>query len=92
VTLRTLSRVTKVEDFNGIVIATKNGYPVKGKRHWRVEDSGVDPTSAASLTRCPFRVARHPQNSREQNTIAVINAVKQRMAEIQPLLPSRHQD
>src|SRR4030095_6482560 len=29
VTLRTLSRITRVEDFNDIVITTKNGYPVK---------------------------------------------------------------
>ena len=29
VTLRTLSRVTRVEDFNDIVITTKNGYPVR---------------------------------------------------------------
>src|SRR5215211_1808836 len=49
VTLRTLSRVTRVEDFNDIVITTRNGYPVKVRDVGRVEDSGVDPQSAASL-------------------------------------------
>ena len=86
VTLRTLSRVTKVEDFNEIVIATKNGYPVKVRDIGRVEDSGVDPTSAASLNGVPS-VSLGIRKQSGANTIAVINAVKQRMAEIQPLLP-----
>jgi HAE1 family hydrophobic/amphiphilic exporter-1 len=87
VTLRTLSRVTKVEDFNQIVIATKNGYPVKVSDIGRVEDSGVDPTSAASLDGVPS-VSLGIRKQSGANTIAVINAVKQRMAEIQPLLPA----
>ena len=86
VTLRTLSRVTKVEDFNDIVIATKNGYSVKVRDIGRAEDSGVDPTSAASLNGVPS-VSLGIRKQSGANTIAVINAVKQRMAEIQPLLP-----
>jgi hydrophobic/amphiphilic exporter-1 (mainly G- bacteria), HAE1 family len=86
VTLRTLSRVLKVEDFNEIVIATKNGYPVKVRDIGRVEDSGVDPTSAASLNGIPS-VSLGIRKQSGANTIALINAVKQRMAEIQPLLP-----
>jgi HAE1 family hydrophobic/amphiphilic exporter-1 len=84
--LRTLSRITKVEDFNAIVIATKNGYPVKVSDVGRVEDSGVDPTSAASLDGVPS-VSLGIRKQSGANTIAVINGVKQRMAEIQPLLP-----
>jgi len=86
VTLRTLSRVTKVEDFNDIVIANKNRYPVKVRDIGRVEDSGVDPTSAAALDGTPS-VSLGIRKQSGANTIAVINAVKQRMAEIQPLLP-----
>ncbi len=86
VTLRTLSRVTKVEDFNAIVIATKNGYPVKVSDIGRVEDSGVDPSSAASLNGVPS-VSLGIRKQSGANTIAVINGVKQRMAEILPLLP-----
>src|SRR3954465_15775233 len=41
VTLRTMSRVTKVEDFNNIVITSKNNYPVKIGDIATVEDSGV---------------------------------------------------
>jgi HAE1 family hydrophobic/amphiphilic exporter-1 len=86
VTLRTLSRVTKVEDFNDIVITTKNGYAVKVRDVGRVEDSGVDPQSAASLNGTPS-VSLGIRKQSGANTIAVINGVKQRMAEIQPLLP-----
>jgi hydrophobic/amphiphilic exporter-1 (mainly G- bacteria), HAE1 family len=86
VTLRTLSRITKVEDFNDIVITTKNGYPVKVRDIGRVEDSGVDPQSAASLNGVPS-VSLGIRKQSGANTIAVISAVKQRMAEIQPLLP-----
>ncbi len=87
VTLRTLSRVTRVEDFNDIVIATKNRYPIKVRDIGRVEDSGVDPTSAASLNGVPS-VSLGIRKQSGANTIALINGVKQRMAEIQPLLPS----
>jgi hydrophobic/amphiphilic exporter-1 (mainly G- bacteria), HAE1 family len=86
VTLRTLSRVTRVEDFNDIVITTKNGYPVKVRDVGRVEDSGVDPQSAASLNGVPS-VSLGIRKQSGANTIAVIKGVKQRMAEIQPLLP-----
>ncbi|HEX8128407.1 MAG TPA: efflux RND transporter permease subunit [Pyrinomonadaceae bacterium] len=86
VTLRTLSKVTKVEDFNQIVVATRNNYPVKISDIGRVEDSGVDPQSAASLNGVPS-VSLGIRKQSGANTIAVINGVKQRMAEIMPLLP-----
>jgi len=86
VTLRTLSKVTKVEDFNDIVIATRNNYPIKIRDIGRVEDSGVDPQSAASLNGVPS-VSLGIRKQSGVNTIAVINGVKQRMAEITPLLP-----
>jgi HAE1 family hydrophobic/amphiphilic exporter-1 len=86
VTLRTLSKVTKVEDFNQIVVATRNNYPVKISDIGRVEDSGVDPTSAASLDGVPS-VSLGIRKQSGANTIAVINGVKQRMAEIMPVLP-----
>ncbi|HEU4596575.1 MAG TPA: efflux RND transporter permease subunit, partial [Pyrinomonadaceae bacterium] len=87
VTLRTLSKVTRVEDFNDIVITTRNGYPVKVRDIGRVEDGGVDPNSAASLNGVPS-VSLGIRKQSGANTIAVINGVKQRMAEILPLLPS----
>jgi HAE1 family hydrophobic/amphiphilic exporter-1 len=85
-TLRTMSRVTKVEDFNALVIANKNGYSVKISDVGTVEDSGVDPSSISSLNGgAAVTLAIRKQSG--SNTVAVINAVKQRMAEVIPTLP-----
>ncbi|HEV2762510.1 MAG TPA: efflux RND transporter permease subunit [Pyrinomonadaceae bacterium] len=86
VTLRTLSRVQEVGQFNDIIVTTKNGYAVRIRDVGRVEDSGVDPSSAASLDGTPS-VSLAIRKQSGANTVAVIQAVKQRMAEIQPLLP-----
>jgi HAE1 family hydrophobic/amphiphilic exporter-1 len=86
VALRTLSRVQKVEEFNDIVVANRNKYPVKISDVGRVEDSGADPTSAAALNgTASVSLAVRKQSG--ANTVAVISNIKQRMAEIQPLLP-----
>src|SRR5438067_505339 len=86
VTLRTMSRVERVEDFNDLVVANKNGYPVKISDIGSVEDSGVDPTSISSLNGGPaVTLAIRKQSG--SNTVAVISAVKQRMAEVIPTLP-----
>src|SRR5947209_10001923 len=86
VTLRTMSRVTKVEDFNDLVVVNKNGYPVKIGDIGQAEDSGVDPGSISSLNGGPaVTLAIRKQSG--SNTVAVINAVKQRMAEVIPTLP-----
>ena len=86
VTLRTLSRIPKVEQFNDVIITDRNGYAVKIRDIGHVEDSGVDPTSAASLDGVPS-VSLGIRKQSGANTVALINNVKQRMAEIQPLLP-----
>ena len=86
VTLRTMSRVTKVEDFGALVVANKNGYPVKISDVGSVEDSGVDPSSISSLNGGPsITLAIRKQSG--SNTVAVINGVKQRLAEVIPTLP-----
>ncbi|MBV9927333.1 MAG: efflux RND transporter permease subunit [Acidobacteria bacterium] len=86
VSLRTMSRVQKVEEFNNVVVANRNKYPVKVSDVGRVEDSGADPSSAASLNGTPS-VSLAVRKQSGANTVAVISAIKQRMAEIQPLLP-----
>ncbi|MFL6253394.1 MAG: efflux RND transporter permease subunit, partial [Pyrinomonadaceae bacterium] len=86
VSLRTMSRVQTVEGFNQIVIANKNKYPVKISDIGRVEDTGADPSSAASLNGTPS-VSLAVRKQSGANTVAVISNIKARMAEIQPLLP-----
>jgi HAE1 family hydrophobic/amphiphilic exporter-1 len=86
ITLRTLSKITEVEQFNEIAIATRNGFPIKIKDIGRVVDGGVEPTTAASLdgTQSVSLAIRKQSGS---NTIALISGVKERMAEIIPTLP-----
>jgi HAE1 family hydrophobic/amphiphilic exporter-1 len=86
VSLRTMSRVKDVEGFNQIVITTRNKYPVKISDVGRAEDTGADPTSAASLNGTPS-VSLAVRKQSGANTVAVISNIKARMAEIQPLLP-----
>ncbi len=84
--LRTISKITDVNQFNEIVVVTRNGFPIKIKDVGRVEDGGVEPTTAAALdgTQAVFLAIRKQSGS---NTIELISGVKQRMAEILPTLP-----
>ena len=85
--LRTMSKLTEIKQFNDIVITTKNGYPIRIKDIGRVDDSGADATSAASLNGTQsVSVAIRKQSG--SNTIALIRGVKARMNEIIPNLPS----
>ncbi len=84
--LRTLSKVTEVKDFNDVVIASRNGFPIQVKDIGRVEDGGVDATTAASMNGVQsVSVAIRKQSG--ANTVAVIDNVKSRMEEIIPNLP-----
>jgi HAE1 family hydrophobic/amphiphilic exporter-1 len=85
--LRTISKLEKVEDFNDIVIATKNGFPIKMKDIGRVVVGGADATSAIRLNGVQsVAVAIRKQSG--ANTVALINNVKERMNEIIPTLPA----
>ena len=86
ITLRTMSRVTKVEEFSNIVITSRNGYAVKVGDVAKVEDSGADPNSISSLNGGPaVTLAIRKQSG--SNTVAVIKAVKDRMNEVIPTMP-----
>jgi len=86
ITLRTFSKIENVEDFNEIVITTRNNYPIKIKDIGRVEDGGVEPSTAASLDGVQS-VSLAIRKQAGSNTIALIAGVKQRMAAIIPTLP-----
>jgi hydrophobic/amphiphilic exporter-1 (mainly G- bacteria), HAE1 family len=85
--VRTMSKLTDVSQFNDIVITTRNGYPIKIKDVGSVEKTGGEPSSAASLDGVTS-VSVGIRKQAGANTIAVINNVKTRMAEIIPNLPS----
>ena len=86
-TLRTMSKITDVNQFNDVVITTRNGFPVKIKDIGRVEDAGVEPQTAASLDGVQS-VSLAIRKQSGSNTVALIEDVKRRMAEIQPTLPT----
>jgi len=85
--LRTISKLTKVSEFNDIVVATKNGFPIKIKDIGRAEEGGVDASSAITLDGTQS-IAIGIRKQSGYNTVSVINNVKQRMATITPTLPS----
>ncbi|MFN0141032.1 MAG: efflux RND transporter permease subunit [Pyrinomonadaceae bacterium] len=85
--VRTMSKLTEVEQFNEIVVATRNGFPIKIKDIGSVAKSGGEPQSAASLDGVTS-VSVGVRKQAGSNTIAVINNVKTRMATIIPNLPS----
>ena len=86
VTLRTLSKLTNVEDFSNIVVKNLNGHPIKIKDVGRVENAGADPTSAVSLNGNPA-VSLAVIKQSGANTVSVINGVKAKLAQLQTTLP-----
>jgi HAE1 family hydrophobic/amphiphilic exporter-1 len=85
--VRTMSKLTEVEQFGELVIATRNGYPIKIKDVGEVEKTGGEPSSAASLDGVQS-VSVGIRKQAGANTIAVINNVKTRMDAIIPTLPA----
>ncbi len=84
--VRTMSKLTEVAQFNDIVITTRNGFPIRVSDIGRVEESGAEPSSAASLDGVQS-VSVGIRKQAGANTIAVINNVKSRMENIIPNLP-----
>ena len=86
VTVRTMGRITDPKDFGSIIVANVKGYPIKINDIGTVEDSGVEPQSAASVNGQPSVILAITKQS-GTNTVAIIEAVKEKMAELTPSLP-----
>jgi HAE1 family hydrophobic/amphiphilic exporter-1 len=85
-TVRTTGRIQDVPQFNQITIANRQSYVVKVSDIGYAEDSYEEPRSAARLDGAPSVTLVVAKQSGE-NTVATADAVKQRLAEISPLLP-----
>ena len=84
--VRTVGRLTRPEEFSDIVIATRNNIPIRIRDVGTVEDTGADPTSVATLNgKAALSVAIRKQSG--VNTVALADAVRERMAEITQTLP-----
>ncbi|MBX5479947.1 MAG: efflux RND transporter permease subunit, partial [Pyrinomonas methylaliphatogenes] len=85
--VRTVGRVPKPEDFNKIAIVTRDSYPVKLSDIGYAEDGTEEQRSLALLNGDPaVTLVVYKQSG--QNTVAVADAVKERLNEIAPTLPS----
>ena len=85
-TVRTLGRITNPADFNNVAVSTRGGYAVKVSDIGLAEDSVEEQRTAARLNGQPA-VTLIVSKQSGQNTVAVADAVKERLAEIAPTLP-----
>ena len=85
-TVRTMGRVTDPQEFNNLAIATRGTYAVKLSDIGRAADEAEEQRSAAFLNGQPA-VTLVVSKQSGQNTVAVADAVKERLAEIALTLP-----
>jgi HAE1 family hydrophobic/amphiphilic exporter-1 len=84
--LRTLGRIDATEDFNNIVIATTNDTPIRVSDIGRAEDGFERPTTAVWLGDKPA-VMLDIRRAMGENTVSVIEAVRERLKTVQKSLP-----
>ncbi|MGE0127393.1 MAG: efflux RND transporter permease subunit [Blastocatellales bacterium] len=86
-TVRTLGKITAPEKFNEIVLATREGFPVKVRDIGQAADASAEMRTASLLNGQPA-VSLLVSKQSGQNTVAVADAVKERLAEIRQTLPA----
>src|SRR6476660_7995081 len=84
--LRTLGRIDATEDFNNIVVATKDGTPIRVSDVGYAEDSFERPTSSVWFGDKPA-VQLDIRRAMGENTVAVIECVRAKLGSIQRSLP-----
>ena len=85
-TLRTLGRIEKPEDFEAVILANVNDSPVRVRDVGYVVDGVVEPRSLARLDGQPA-VVLEVRKQAGTNTLQVINNVKERVEELRAALP-----
>lgn len=97
--LRTLGRVQKPGDFADLIVANRNGQPVRIRDVGRVEDSYEEPRGLSRLWSLETAEASHKdyvgdnavsliiQKQSGTNTVQVVDRVKKRLQEIRSILP-----
>jgi HAE1 family hydrophobic/amphiphilic exporter-1 len=86
-TVRTMGRIVDTAEFNNLVVANRGTYSVKLSDVGYAEDGAEEPRTEARLNGQPA-VTLVVSKQSGQNTVAVADAVKQRLQEIQPSLPA----
>lgn len=85
--LRTLGRVSSVEQFADVIIANRGGTPIRVRDVARVED-GAEELRSWSALRGKDVVSVEIRRQSGMNTVRVADAVKQRIAELRQELPA----
>lgn len=86
-TLRTLGRLQNTAEFNQIVVATRNGYPIKISDLGYTEDGVEDELTAGRLQDGPALLLQVRRQS-GTNTVEVVEALKERLSELRKVLPA----
>ncbi len=86
VSLRTLGRVERPQDFERIIVSNRGGQPVRVSDIGRVVDGFEEPRSLARLDGKPA-VALEIRKQAGTNTLQVIKDIKARIEELRPSLP-----
>lgn len=84
--LRTLGRLNTAAEFNAMIVANRNGYPIRLRDLGRAEDSNEEPRTLARLDG-KNAVSLVVQKQSGTNTVKVVDDLKARLAEIKPALP-----
>ena len=90
VTLRTRGRLENIDAFGDVVLREVAGHPVRLRDVARVEDGMADPRTQASVNG-EATVLLQIRKQSGTNTVEVANNVKQRLADLQGILPAGYQ-
>lgn len=85
-TVRTMGRIVEPREFNNLVVANRGTYSVKLSDVGYAEDGFEEPRTEARLNGASA-VTLVVSKQSGQNTVAVADAIKARLAELQPTLP-----
>jgi len=85
-TVRTMGRIVEPAQFNDLVLANRGTYSVKLSDVGYAEDGAEEPRTAARLNGLPA-VTLVVSKQSGQNTVAIADAVKERLKEITATLP-----
>ena len=84
--LRTLGRIERAEDFNNIVLDTRNGAQLKISDIGRAEDTGEHMETYAYFNGKPC-ISLILKKQSGANTLELVDKIRARIKELQPILP-----
>ena len=86
IVLRTLGRLQTEKEFNELIVANRNGYPIRVRDIGRADDAFEEPRTLARLDG-DSAVSLVVQKQSGVNTVKVVEDVKARLDQLRPALP-----